>query len=254
MKKLFFINIIILSLGFLIGCEPERAIYDGEVLITLAADEGDYFVKEENNTYSLSVWLLRPANEDIEITLNVNQEESSAIAGEDFTISEQTVTIPAGELTTDFVISSDFDVATIEGATAKFEFSSEDAEFTQFRNQFTLNILKACPLEKLPGIFDVSSEAFGSFQAEVVTGGAENELVLKDYYTAGSDITVIVNEDFTVTVAKQPAWVSGTYGQASVTSRSGSKIDPCNGVLTLVLEHTVAAGSFGNYTDVLVKQ
>ena len=254
MKNRIFIILMVLASGLPFSCEPERAIYDDEVLITLGSTTGNYYVKEENNTYSLPVWLLRPANEDISVTLTVDEEASTAVEGEDFTIVEQTVVIPAGELSADFEISSDFAGASIEGEMVKFNLSSDDADLTQFRNDFTLNIRKACSLAPLPGTFDVTSEFFGDFPVEVVAGAAENELILKDYYSAGRDIRVIVNEDFTVTVPKQVAWVSNRYGDASLASRSGSRISPCEGILTLVLEHTVAAGTFGTYTDLVVKQ
>ena len=54
---------------------------------------------------------------------------------------------------------------------------------------------------------------------------------------------VTFNDDGTATVPKQDAWVSGTYGQASV--EGGGPVYDCADLIILDLEHTVAAGSFG---------
>lgn len=255
MKKLIYLFFAVLFSSAIVSCEEDRLFYDDEPLLTLSDTEGTYFVEEDTQMYNLTVFLLRPTNTDVDVTLNVIEEGSTAELGTDFEILEQTITIPAGAVSADFEILGDFAAASTTGKNVKFELSSSDLGLADFRNSFELNLKKACPITELLGDFNVASDFWGDFTTEVVAGQNPNELILKDYYTAGRDITIIVNEDFTVTVPKQVAWVSGQYGDASLQSSGNtSAVDPCNGIITLRLSHTVAAGSFGTETDVLTIQ
>lgn len=131
-----------------------------------------------------------------------------------------------------------------------------------FTSQFVLAV--AC------ASFDVT-EAVGSysivrddievaldFDLQVIAGPGENQVTLVDLFGHPQQFNVVLTVDpetSAATVAKQQAWDSGQfalpYGIASVEG-SGTFFS-CAGFLTLSLEHTVALGSFGNYTLELVK-
>lgn len=91
-----------------------------------------------------------------------------------------------------------------------------------------------------------------NYQPEVVAGPEPNQVIFKNMFghPQGYDIVVDVNPVTDVaTVKKQVAWHSGNfglpYGEASVEG-SGLYFS-CTGFITLDLEHTVSAGSFGTY-------
>ena len=65
-------------------------------------------------------------------------------------------------------------------------------------------------------------------------------------FEEGKDIILKV-KDGKVTVDKQAAWTDSTYGTVSVAGKG--KIE--NGVMSLKLEHTVSAGSFGEYNEII---
>jgi hypothetical protein len=253
MKNIYITLSLILAI-FIVGCEEDRAIYDGAPILNFANATGDYFVAQENNTYILPVWLTKASNKDVTVSLEV-KESSTATLGEDFVITNQTITIPAGQLKGEFEISTKFDDASVDGKTAVFSINSSNAEVANFRTDFSLAIKKSCPLDDFPGTFNFNSSIFGAeFPVEIVDGPSANTFTLIDVYGAGQDVTFTVNDDFTVSVPSQDAWISGTYGQAQVTGKPGSKVDPCSGTLTLVWELTVSAGSFGTFTEVATKQ
>lgn len=66
-------------------------------------------------------------------------------------------------------------------------------------------------------------------------------------FEEGKNIILKV-KDGKVTVDKQAAWTDSTYGTVSVAGKG--KVDE-NGVMNLKLEHTVSAGSFGEYNEII---
>ena len=54
-----------------------------------------------------------------------------------------------------------------------------------------------------------------------------------------------------ITLATQPGFVHPRFGDATVTGRAGSKVEPCDKRITLVIRISVAAGNFADRTDIL---
>jgi hypothetical protein len=71
-------------------------------------------------------------------------------------------------------------------------------------------------------------------------------------------VEVIVDANSGIaTVAKQPAWeyfwYAGEEGYGTGSVEGGGFVFSCSGVITLTLEHTVEAGSYGNNVLTLQK-
>jgi len=120
-----------------------------------------------------------------------------------------------------------------------------------YADALSFDLIIACP-----GIFDPTFAVSGTYtiladnffgQAgdplEVIAGPDANQITLVNLFADGFNVVVTFNDDGTATVPKQDAWVSGTYGQASV--EGGGPVYDCADLIILDLEHTVAAGSFG---------
>jgi hypothetical protein len=111
------------------------------------------------------------------------------------------------------------------------------------------------------GDFEVVTDEWEDYHAgDIVPITVINDHQISFKYKAISAQPIIVNVDpetLKTSVTKQ---VYGTYawpyGNASVesTSSADNVVAPCEGLLTVVLEHTVAAGSFGEYKIVLRKK
>lgn len=133
-----------------------------------------------------------------------------------------------------------------------------------FTTQFIVFV--ACPfsVEEAVGTYTITRDDAGvsldpsDTQVEIIAGTTPNTVILKDLfgYPQQYDVVVAVNAgNGAATVAKQKAWDSdallGQYGEASV--EGTGFFFSCTGFLTLNLEHTVAAGSFGFYKLELTK-
>jgi hypothetical protein len=133
-----------------------------------------------------------------------------------------------------------------------------------FTTQFVVFV--ACPfsVEEAIGTYTITRDDAevsidpSDTQVEVIAGTAPNTVILKDLfgYPQQYDVVVVVNAgNGAATVAKQKAWDSdaliGQYGEASV--EGAGFFFSCTGFLTVDLEHTVDAGSFGTYKLELTK-
>jgi hypothetical protein len=127
-----------------------------------------------------------------------------------------------------------------------------------FTTQF--NVLVACAfnVDEAVGTYTLTvddaevSSPDNDFQLEVVAGPGANQVTLKDLYGYSQqfDVVVTVNPaNGAAVIAKQVAWdadaLIGDYGLASIAG-TGFFLS-CAGSLDVVVEHTVDAGSFGNY-------
>jgi hypothetical protein len=121
------------------------------------------------------------------------------------------------------------------------------------------NVLVACAfnVDEAVGTYTITrddaevSAPGDDFQLEVIAGPGDNQVTLVDLYGYGSyDVVVDVNPaNGAATIAKQVAWDSDAlgigFGEASIAG--GGFFLSCAGSLDVIVEHTVDAGSFGNY-------
>lgn len=84
----------------LLGCKAERAIYQGPDHILFAEAEHTFGVIDNEEWFEVEISAMRTANYDRNVGVEVITAESSATENRHFTIESNTVTIPAGELTT----------------------------------------------------------------------------------------------------------------------------------------------------------
>lgn len=94
---------------------------------------------------------------------------------------------------------------------------------------------------------------------EAVAGLGDNEVVFLDMFKHPEAYPVIVDTDpatGVATIAKQDAWECANFGCAFGTGRveGGGFFFSCTGFLTVNLEHTVDAGSFGTWALALQRQ
>jgi hypothetical protein len=127
-----------------------------------------------------------------------------------------------------------------------------------FTPNFTVLVACAFNVDEAVGTYSITRDDAGvsapgdDLQVEVVAGPGANEVTLKDLfgYPEKYDVIVTVNPaNGAATIAKQKAWdadiLLGDFGEASIAG--GGFFLSCAGSLDVVVEHTVDAGSFGNY-------
>jgi len=191
-------------------------------------------------------------------TLSVSGAELAAALGQD--ISDFT----AGNSFTFFN-----EVVTTDGRTYSMANTSTDFESqTPYKMAFRWYATIFCAFDAsvFTGVFIVDEDGWADYSAGDVIpnaaepGPGENQIMLhvypsSKYGTAINPIIVDIDpETNEATVSKQVygQYNGSAYGDFSVEG-SGS-VNSCTGVISLSLEHTVAAGTFGTYNLVIRKQ
>lgn len=231
----------------LVGCQYDDD-YTPPNYVTFEAEEINVPVDEDgSNSIDVKAYTADVTGSDRTFTINV--AASSTINPDSYTVPG-TITIPANSNETTFTIDFVDNSLSNEGDDV-LVLELQEEQGLSAGAPLEINVAKICEFEPV-GVFTNTSGWFeAKFPVELVAGAGANQYVVKDMFAEGTDITFTVNADYTVSVPKQNAWVSGTYGQASVTGRAGSYFNPCSRVVVLVLQHTVSAGSFGTFTEVL---
>ncbi|WP_455593299.1 hypothetical protein [Bacteroides sp.] len=92
-------------------------------------------------------------------------------------------------------------------------------------------------------------EEYATWDVEIQKADQATWYKAIDLFEEGKNIIIKVDQNNKVTVDKQAAWTDPGYGTVSVSGKG--KLDALTGVMTLKLEHTVSAGSFGEYTEII---
>ncbi len=237
------------SISLFAGCD-----YDVELeplnYVTFDSNELDLSVHEDTSeSFDVTVYTSNTTGTDRTFTVNV--DESSTLDPGAYTLPAS-VTVPANSNEVTFTVEVTGSGIDDFGDSLVLSLGKEQGAYTG--KSFAIDITKLCDFELTGDYTNASGWFEAEYPVEVEAGSSANEYVVKDMFEDGTDITFKVNEDSSITVPKQNAWVSATYGQASVEGQTGSKVEPCIGVVTLVLKHTVSAGSFGVASEVLTKQ
>ncbi len=205
--------------------------------------------KNSQASYDITVYTADIKGSERNIPINVGG--TSTLNAESYTVPE-TVTIPANSNEGSFTVDLEDNNLSDNGGKLILSLGTTD-DTKLVGAPITLNVSKLCPFD-VAGSYTNASEFFETeVPAEVVAGATANQYIAKNLFEDGTDVTFTINADNTITVPTQNGWVSGTYGQATVTSAAGSKLEPCLDKITLALTHRVAAGSFGVITEVFTK-
>lgn len=248
MKKYLILFLATIATGFFVGCDSDDD-FNPPNYVTFATNGID-FVVNENSSGSFDVTIFTANTTGSDRTFNIEVDESSTLNAAAYTMPA-TVTVPANTNEATFTVDVTDTNIDNSGDTLILNLGGADGLYTGAPLQ--VNVARFCEFDPVGNYVNTSGWFKADYNVVVEAGASAGQYVVKDMFADGTDITFTVNEDLTVTVPKQNAWVHGTYGQASVTGQAGSKVEPCNGKVTLVLQHTVAAGSFGTFTETLTK-
>lgn len=248
----FAITAIVASCG-----ERELDIYDGPNQIHFIGSSGDYFVQEANDPgFEIEVGSLRPSDGNLTATILVNDSLSTAVEGTHYTLSSSTKTIGDGEVLASVTVQGIFE--NLDSAVTLVLNLEESESVANFNKTFTLTLTQFCPYvqDEFVGTYTFNSTAFGAtYDVEIVAGPTSDVVIAQNLYEDGFNIAIELDDsdqgNFVASVEKQDAWISAQYGQARV--EGGGSFNACEKTITLDLEHTVDAGSFGSFREVLTK-
>lgn len=263
---------LIALLGALNSCvEPELNIYRGDSLVHFPQPTSSYFVVQSNDPgFGVRVGVTAAPTQDLQIPIEIDEDNSTAISGVHYNLNSMSVTIPAGQTEGTLQVSGIFQNLGTPVVLAFTLPTLESGENAAFRQSFSLTINQFCPYVQsdFVGTFNATS-TFRAFerQVEVIAGSNANEVIVKDLYAVGLDVKISLNDsnmsNFIASSGSTPqhAWNDSRYAPPNVTIQPFVPTAPgvfsaCNKTIRLQLRHCVpaAGGCFGpNDTLILTK-
>ena len=275
--KSFIVTLGTLLLTTLVGCEPERTIYDGPNYVMFSAERHDLGIMDIEEWFEIPISATRTAEHDRNVGVEIVAARSSAIYGMHYTIESTTVTIPAGKLTTAVRIKGNPDAIGISdslGVTLRLAIDQED-EWEDYNLETEIYLHKCCP-------FDIN--AFTGYAVLTSTWAMQymnlesllvhthlddntpNTIIVEDMFYEGYDISLTLNNDNRLEpmVEMPEAQVAGSTGEAFGTIYGNGKLmmsqtigatsyySTCEGFLLLyVTIYVDGVGTVGTYANVL---
>ena len=275
--KSFIVTLGTLLLTTMVGCEPERTIYDGPNYVMFSAERHDLGIMDIEEWFEIPISATRTAEHDRNVGVEIVAARSNAIYGMHYTIESTTVTIPAGKLTTAVRIKGNPDAIGISdslGVTLRLAIDQED-EWEDYNLETEIYLHKCCP-------FDIN--AFTGYAVLTSTWAMQymnlesllvhthlddntpNTIIIEDMFYEGYDISLTLNNDNRLEpmVEMPEAQVAGSTGEAFGTIYGNGKLmmsqtigatsyySTCEGFLLLyVTIYVDGVGTVGTYANVL---
>ncbi len=186
---------------------------------------------------------------DTDRTYNIEIDPSStATSGVEFNLPSSTATIPAGEYTTSFVVSTIFDGLSESGSTLKLNLVGA----SEFSNQVSLTLFKVCPYNEsnFTGDYKVVEDEWADYgvgdlvPVEGQSGSVVHILSTNNPYIGNPDTSYMIltiDETGECVVTSNEPFDYGGPNQLAVTG-SGS-VNLCNGDIDI----SIAFGPYGFY-------
>jgi hypothetical protein len=250
---LFALSALIVSCG-----DSEFDVYDGVNKVHFIESEGTYFVQEtEDPGFNVELGAYKPSDGNLNANVVIIDSLSTAEEGTHYNLSSTTANFGDGEVIASIMVEGVFDnLADSKTLTFKLE---GDENVANYDTMFTLNLTQFCPYiqDEFVGTYIFQSAAFGAtYDVEIVAGSSPDELIAQNLYADGFNVSIQMDDSdpasFQANVTKQDAWVSADFGQARV--EGSGPFNACEKTIVLNLEHTVDAGTFGTFEEVLIKK
>ena len=278
-NSLFTFIVVIISLSVLSSCKKDKIVTPNTTASLFASSEGSYFITSDPNTvFKIPVGITRIPDKDRTIEFTVSSP-SGAVEGQQYTLSGNSITIPAGQTVDSISLNGIFSAyPTGRVDTLIFTITGGDVPSLVGSDVYTLVLQKYCDvdLDALLGDYDNSydnqdPDAYGPYTATIVsatsTGATSAQLVIQYFGDYGFgpfgpgdpsyDTGITVNIDwsdpanFFTTIPTQPLGVYAPYGMITITGVGKGTFSSCDNTITISYKATVSAGSFGNFVTVL---
>lgn len=175
MKTINKILALVLLLTITVSCNRDQGDTDyldnRDRLVTFSAGTSGILLVEEDaaNTYDIVVGA-SDIGEAISYTIEIDPS-STAVEGVDFDIVSSTEILNQ-YIVGPFTIQANFENAAIEGKTVVFNLTDVSNGVIGTQNQFTLTLIKLCPIEaEFTGTYSLSTTGLGIFDTPTFTDG-----------------------------------------------------------------------------------
>lgn len=261
------------GLGFLASCNNDAIVYEGPSYIMFSDSAMVFPVTQDSAVYTVTVCATRKSESDRTYGIEVLQSESNAIDGYHYTLSSNTITIPAGELTGSIDVEGIYsNIEPEDSLNIRLKLVSLDDQviWNLYGDEANVLLRKACPFN----ISDYSGYAvltsgllyqinpYDTPKRLITTEAGEgNTILLKDLFSDGYDVTVTVDTDdpFEPEVSIEegdqigdaPSFLGTVYGDNAVrvsdVTGYSSYVQPCYNKIILYTLVYVNNGSSRGY-------
>lgn len=221
------------------GCDQDKVVYSGPNYLMFSDTLYTYAVQETNEIFNVPVSATVPADYDRTFGVEVIDKESNAVEGKHYKILSNTVTIKAGEMSTDVKVQGLYkNIGITDSLGFALRLVIPDTEqWSLYKNEAKVVMQKICPfdIKNFKGYCKVTSSYLSSdyypkkVDLRLVTSdiveGKENTIVVHDLYFDGYDMEIKFNrKDVLEPLVEMEEQICGSTGEAFNTIYGDGKL------------------------------
>ena len=221
------------------GCDQDKVVYSGPNYLMFSDTLYTYAVQETNEIFNVPVSATVPANYDRTFGVEVIDKESNAVEGKHYKILSNTVTIKAGEMSTDVKVQGLYkNIGITDSLGFALRLVIPDTEqWSLYKNEAKVVMQKICPfdIKNFKGYCKVISSYLSSdyypkkVDLRLVTSdiveGKENTIVVHGLYFDGYDMEIKFNrKDVLEPLVEMEEQICGSTGEAFNTIHGDGKL------------------------------
>ncbi len=221
------------------GCDQDKVVYSGPNYLMFSDTLYTYAVQETNEIFNVPVSATVPANYDRTFGFEVIDKESNAVEGKHYKILSNTVTIKAGEMSTDVKVQGLYkNIGITDSLGFALRLVIPDTEqWSLYKNEAKVVMQKICPfdIKNFKGYCKVTSSYLSSdyypkkVDLRLVTSdiveGKENTIVVHGLYFDGYDMEIKFNrKDVLEPLVEMEEQICGSTGEAFNTIHGDGKL------------------------------
>lgn len=221
------------------GCDQDKVVYSGPNYLMFSDTLYTYAVQETNEIFNVPVSATVPADYDRTFGVEVIDKESNAVEGKHYKILSNTVTIKAGEMSTDVKVQGLYkNIGITDSLGFALRLVIPDTEqWSLYKNEAKVVMQKICPfdIKNFKGYCKVISSYLSSdyypkkVDLRLVTSdiveGKENTIVVHDLYFDGYDMEIKFNrKDVLEPLVEMEEQICGSTGEAFNTIHGDGKL------------------------------
>lgn len=221
------------------GCDQDKVVYSGPNYLMFSDTLYTYAVQETNEIFNVPVSATVPADYDRTFGVEVIDKESDAVEGKHYKILSNTVTIKAGEMSTDVKVQGLYkNIGITDSLGFALRLVIPDTEqWSLYKNEAKVVMQKICPfdIKNFKGYCKVTSSYLSSdyypkkVDLRLVTSdiveGKENTIVVHDLYFDGYDMEIKFNrKDVLEPLVEMEEQICGSTGEAFNTIHGDGKL------------------------------
>ena len=218
------------------GCDQDKVVYSGPNYLMFSDTLYTYAVQETNEIFNVPVSATVPADYDRTFGVEVIDKESNAVEGKHYKILSNTVTIKAGEMSTDVKVQGLYkNIGITDSLGFALRLVIPDTEqWSLYKNEAKV-VMQKIDFKNFKGYCKVTSSYLSSdyypkkVDLRLVTSdiveGKENTIVVHGLYFDGYDMEIKFNrKDVLEPLVEMEEQICGSTGEAFNTIHGDGKL------------------------------